>query len=62
MAAHNLETMYALGVVIPIQAWRHLAIAIDNFYLQGIGTRAFVNSYGKAADIDNGANKYNWHH
>ncbi len=43
--------MYALGV----------ATAIDFFYLQGIGARAFGNPYDKAASIDDGADEYNWH-
>jgi hypothetical protein len=62
LAALHRKTMYALIVVIAIQVWRHLAIAIDSFYLQGIGARAFGNPYDKTAGIDDGADEYNWHH
>jgi hypothetical protein len=61
-AALRRKTMYALGVAIAIQAWRHLAIAIDRFYLQGIGARAFGNPFDEAAGIDDSADEYNWHH
>ncbi len=61
-AALRRETMYALGMAIAIQTWRHLAFAIDRFYLQGIGTRTFGSPYDEAAGIDDGADEYNWHH
>ncbi len=61
-AAIHHKMTYAFSVAIAIQAWRHLAIAIDRFYLQGISARAFGNPYDESAGIDNGAAEYNWHH
>ncbi len=61
-AALRHETVYGLGVIIAIQVWQHLTIAIDHFYLQGIGAQAFGNLYDEAAGIGDSADEYNWHY
>jgi hypothetical protein len=56
------ETVYALGVGIAIQVWRHLAIAIDRHYLQGVGATAFGNPHNEAQGIDHGPAEHDFHH
>ncbi len=56
------ETTYGLGVGIAIQIWRHLAIAIDRYYLQGVGATAFGNPHNEEQGIDQGPAEHDFHH
>jgi predicted SAM-dependent methyltransferase len=55
-------TALLLGFSIAVAAWRHIAIAMDHFYLQGVCTGMVSNPYDDESSIDNGPAEHEWHH
>ncbi len=55
-------TELLLGFAITIQSWRHIAIAMNRFFLQGISAGILKNPYDKERSVDNGPAEHYWHY
>jgi hypothetical protein len=51
-----------IGVTLTLQVRQHLALAIDRYYLQGIGAARTGNPATTGVDIDNGLPQHTIHH